>query len=148
MKTVGERIRQAREWRRLSQAELAAAAGFKHQSAIGNLEGRATGRGGFRLAEIAKVLRVPVEWLLNGPDSDVPPDAALEPLQHHSVQERTAPTYRPLSDLDRAVSILKRLPQHVVSDALRYLRYLEAQTAPSPSGADHSVSAPQQQSSR
>jgi transcriptional regulator with XRE-family HTH domain len=73
MKTIGERIRQAREARGFSGEELALAVGYTHQSAIGNLENRATGTGGTKIAQIATALRVPVQWLLQGPDGpDVP----------------------------------------------------------------------------
>jgi transcriptional regulator with XRE-family HTH domain len=68
MKTVGERIRQAREFRKMSGEELAQKAGYKHQSGISNLENRATGRGGFGIQKIAEALDVPIEWLINGPD--------------------------------------------------------------------------------
>lgn len=70
MKTVGERIRQAREFRKMSGEELAHAAGYKHQSGISNLENRATGRGGFGIQKIAKALDVPIDWLINGPDTE------------------------------------------------------------------------------
>jgi len=141
MKTVGERIRQAREARGLSQTELATKAGFKHQSAIGNLEGRATGRGGFRLAQIAAALDVPVEWLLNGPDMATPPNRS-------TVREDESQPYRALSDVDRAVSIVRRLPDRELREALSFLQFLEARTTPSEVGADHSVSAPPQRASK
>lgn len=70
MKTVGERIRQAREFRGLSGEELALKVGYKTQSGISNLENRATGRGGFMLPKIAEALDVSVEWLLQGPDTN------------------------------------------------------------------------------
>lgn len=70
MKTVGERIKQAREFRRLSGEELAQLAGYKTQSGISNLENRATGRGGFMLPKIAEKLDFAVEWFLEGPDTD------------------------------------------------------------------------------
>lgn len=59
--------------------------GYKHQSAIGNLESRATGQGGNKIGLIADALQVSLEWLLRGPDSDVVPivkkqsDAAYPP---------------------------------------------------------------------
>lgn len=68
MKTVGERIRQAREYRRLSAEALAKEVGYSTQSGISNLENRAAGRGGFNLTKIASALDVSLEWLLNGPD--------------------------------------------------------------------------------
>jgi transcriptional regulator with XRE-family HTH domain len=70
MKTVGERIRQAREFRRMSGEELAHAAGYKHQSGISNIENRATSRGGMGIQKIAQALDVPIEWLINGPDTE------------------------------------------------------------------------------
>lgn len=73
MKTIGERIRQAREARGLSGESLADLVGYKHQSAIGNLENRASGNGGNKIGQIADALSVPVEWLLRGPDgAEVP----------------------------------------------------------------------------
>jgi transcriptional regulator with XRE-family HTH domain len=70
MKTVGERIRQARLYRRLSGEELSEMAGYKTQSGISNLENRATGRGGFQLPKIAQALDFSIEWFLDGPDTD------------------------------------------------------------------------------
>lgn len=73
MKSVGERIRQARTAKGMSGEELALRVGYAHQSGIANLEGRPTGRGGNRLAKIADALGVPIAWLLDGPDSDTVP---------------------------------------------------------------------------
>lgn len=70
MKTIGERIRQAREAHKMSGEALAKKVGYKNQSAIGNLENRAGGTGGSKLGSIADALNVPVEWLLRGPDND------------------------------------------------------------------------------
>ena len=70
MKSVGERIRQAREFRRMSGDELARLVGYKHQSGIGNIENRATGTGGNRIVKIAKVLDFSLHWFLSGPDTD------------------------------------------------------------------------------
>lgn len=70
MKSVGERIRQAREFRGLSGQQLADLVGYKHQSAIGNLENRATGSGGNNLVKIAQALNFSVQWLLSGPDTN------------------------------------------------------------------------------
>ncbi len=68
MKTVGERIRQAREFRGLSGETLAKEVGYQTQSGISNLENRAVGRGGFNLPKIAQALNFSLEWFLNGPD--------------------------------------------------------------------------------
>jgi len=68
MKTIGERIRQARLAKTWSAFYLARKVGYKTQSGIGNLENKATGSGGNKIGEIAKALDVSVDWLLNGPD--------------------------------------------------------------------------------
>jgi transcriptional regulator with XRE-family HTH domain len=73
MKSVGERIRQARDALGISGLALAQKVGFKTQSAISNLENRASGTGGGKIALIADALNVPVEWLLRGPDSESVP---------------------------------------------------------------------------
>jgi len=78
MKTVGDRIRQAREFRGLSGEELAIKVGYKTQSGISNLENRATGRGGFALPKIAEVTNFSVEWFLQGPDTEAM--TTVEPL--------------------------------------------------------------------
>ena len=70
MKTIGERIRQAREAHKLSGEALAKKVGYKNQSAIGNLENRVGGTGGSKLGSIADALNVPVEWLMRGPDTE------------------------------------------------------------------------------
>lgn len=70
MKTVGERIKQAREFRGMSGDELARLVGYKTQSGISNLENRATGRGGFMLPKIAEQLNFALEWFLDGPDTE------------------------------------------------------------------------------
>lgn len=77
MDTIGERIKKARLARGWSGQELARRAGYKTQSGISNLENRSTGSGGHRVAHIAQVLRVPIEWILNGGDSDVVPLLSL-----------------------------------------------------------------------
>lgn len=70
MKTIGERIKQAREALGWSGEYLAKAVGYKTQSGISNLESRATGSGGNKIGVIAQKLNVPVDWLVNGPDTD------------------------------------------------------------------------------
>jgi transcriptional regulator with XRE-family HTH domain len=77
MTTIGERIRKARLQRGWSGAELAKRAGYKTQSGISNLENRSTGSGGHKVAHIAKVLGVPLEWIISGPDSENVPLYAL-----------------------------------------------------------------------
>lgn len=73
MDTIGERIKKARLARGWSGQELARRAGYKTQSGISNLENRSTGSGGHKVAHIAQVLRVPIEWLLNGGEGDTVP---------------------------------------------------------------------------
>ena len=98
MKTIGERIKQARAERGWSAYELAKKSGYKTQSGIGNLENKATGSGGNKIGEIAKALSVSVDWLLNGPDSDnvpfLPPvlqqGQALPPWKLAGEQESSA----------------------------------------------------------
>ena len=93
MKSVGERIRQARNARQMSAEVLAKRVGYAHQSAIANLENRANGTGGTKLPVIAAELNVPVAWLLEGPDSDTVPFLRTAPVQQvapsavHVVQE-------------------------------------------------------------
>lgn len=139
MKTIGERIRQAREQRGMSQAELGLAAGFKGQSAIGNLENRATGRGGFSLSRIATALDVPISWLLNGPDVESAPFLSKGgPSPAIGVTASV-----PYTDLDKSIAALRKLPPKGLKEAVQFLDYLTAKyTVPSSDGADHSVSAP------
>jgi len=138
MKTIGERIRQARELRGMSQASLAALAGFAQQSAIGNLENRATGRGGFNLPKIASALGVPLEWLMNGPDGETVPF-----LVAGEAPPTVSTTTLPLTDLDRAIAALRRLPPKAVKEAAQYIDFLATKhDAPSDHGADHHVPAP------
>lgn len=68
MKTIGERIRQAREYRGLSGEQLAHMCGYKNQSGISNLENRASTSGGTKIVAIARALDVSVKWVLDGPD--------------------------------------------------------------------------------
>jgi transcriptional regulator with XRE-family HTH domain len=69
MKSVGERIRQAREFRKMSGEDLAIKVGYKTQSGISNLENRNGGVGGRKIVEIARALDLSLQWLLNGPDT-------------------------------------------------------------------------------
>lgn len=70
VKTIGEKIRQARTALGLSGEALAKKVGYKNQSAIGNLENRKEGTGGNKIDQIANALNVSVDWLYNGPDSE------------------------------------------------------------------------------
>lgn len=127
VKTVGERIRQAREARGLTQAELATRVGFKNQSAIGNLEARATGRGGFKISQIAQVLMVPVEWLLEGPDTGGLPtlqgSTADTPAFSSTTISEPISSYRP-SEREIAISLVRDLPNAALREAIDHLQYL------------------------
>lgn len=87
MKTLGERIQQARLKRGWSALTLAKKVGYKTQSGIANLENRVGGSGGNKIAAIAKALGVPLEWLMNGPDSDTVP--FITPIESPVVSEQT-----------------------------------------------------------
>lgn len=132
MKTIGERIRQAREARKMSGETLAKLIGYANQSAIGNLENRVGGSGGKKLVAIADALRVPVEWLLKGPDSDTVPDK-VSPATQLGTAEPQANLYslerKPLPDLSaldpwtrEAIEILSRLREHEKQGAIAHLR--------------------------
>lgn len=144
MKTVGERIRQAREARGLSGEELALAVGYAHQSAIGNLENRATGTGGTKIAKIAAKLRVPVEWLLEGPDSDevpfVEPLLSTDDIIQFSIAESTAKEERTeyLADgsLAEAMQIFKKLTTAQRLKAISYMQFIAAEDLRSSESAD------------
>lgn len=94
MKTIGERIQQARLALGWSAFDLAKKVGYKTQSGIGNLESRAGGSGGNKIGAIAKALNVPLEWLINGPDSDVVPFLATGgPAVSVAQARESTPTY-------------------------------------------------------
>lgn len=138
MKTIGERIRQAREAHKLSGESLAKKVGYKNQSAIGNLENRAGGTGGSKLGSIADALNVPVEWLLRGPDSDNIP--FLPGNTYHGTEVNTTAKdsgphtnvvtigtdSRPVAALDpwtrEAIEIMSKLKEHEKQGALANLR--------------------------
>lgn len=84
MKTVGERIKQARLAKKLSGKKLAELAGYRHQSAIGNLENRSSGVGGYKITKLAEVLEVSVAWLLNGPDCENVPFIRTDKSRHEA----------------------------------------------------------------
>lgn len=91
MKTVGERIRQARNELKMSGDELAKKSGYQRQSGISNLENRTSGTGGNKINAIADALGVSVEWLLRGPDGDKVPFLNHQSYPHnHAVNVHTA----------------------------------------------------------
>ncbi len=121
MKTVGERIRQAREARKLSGSALADMVGYKNQSAIGNLENRPGASGGNKIGAIAAALGVTADWLLNGPDSEAVPwieDSAKHPAGSNAVHQ-TQPQYE-----SEILSLYRHLNATGRQEAIDYLRYL------------------------
>ena len=64
MKTIGERIQQARLAKGWSAGYLAKKVGYKTQSGISNLENKATGSGGNKIGKIAAALDVTLDWLM------------------------------------------------------------------------------------
>lgn len=135
MKTVGERIRQARKVRGLSGEELAHAVGYKNQSAISNLENRTTGTGGTKIAKIANALRVPVRWLHEGPDGpDVPfsdpmvsnAEAASFTIAGTEAQEERTPYHQDRS-ISEALDLFRSLPTAARLKAISYMQYLASE---------------------
>lgn len=123
MKTVGERIRQAREAKGWSGEKLALRVGYKTQSGISNLEARATGSGGNKIGAIAQALSVSLDWLMNGPDSENVPFLAPSLLQHLDAAYTTTVKEPELS--------LYKLPEarqdRVTEDLLRLWSQLDAE---------------------
>lgn len=140
MKTVGERIRQARLYRGLSGEELAIKVGYKTQSGIANLENRAGSSGGHRLPKIAEALNFSVSWFLSGPDvpdmSQVPAFDASSgvrqvigsytptlPLSNIPTARTTEPD-APLNLQARALSAVRQLDDEGLVKAIDYLEML------------------------
>lgn len=135
MKTVGDRIRQAREFRGLSGEELAHRVGYKTQSGISNLENRATGNGGNKLPDIARVLDLSLEWFLQGPDTDdmrtVPPyrrpDVSHEAAPRHIVpRSAEEPRRMYFTPRHKAHALIDQLSDVGLSHAIELLEGLAA----------------------
>lgn len=128
MKTVGERIRQARIAREISGERLAHMVGFKNQSAVGNLESRNSRTGGRKVGEIARALRVPLEWLINGPDSDtVPfsePSAPAPQHQPNNTQAREPSRLTPDASMAEVVDLFRQLNTAQRLQAIAHMRGL------------------------
>lgn len=105
MKTIGERIRQARNELDWSAHELALKVGYKTQSGISNLENSATGTGGNKIGAIANALGVSLDWLLNGPDYKHVPFLNPVPLKVHTVKDPDV-VYLPARDDDLKAELL------------------------------------------
>lgn len=145
MKSVGDRIRQAREFRKMSGEELAHAVGYKTQSGISNLENRGTGMGGAKIVEIARVLNFSLQWLLNGPDTadlaSVPPFSSIAETNSHGVREHTR-EYR--TKRDNAHALIDAMSTDGIDKVLELLR-MTAEKHPrhQDHGAGISVPAPE-----
>lgn len=85
--TLGQRIKAARKLRKLSQEVVAEALGVTKQAVSGWERGRETPEVP-RLMPIARRLKVPVEWLLDGHGD--PPEEASDPLNGITPDERAA----------------------------------------------------------
>lgn len=129
MSTIGERIQRARLARKMSGEELALAVGYRQQSAIGNLENRGGGTGGKKLPEIARALRVPMTWLIEGPDDgEIPfldsppyPTSTAEPVV---AQEPSPATYYSDASMQEAIDLFRRLKTEQRLKAMEYIREL------------------------
>lgn len=127
MKSVGERIRQARDAVGMSGETLAKKVGYKNQSAIGNLENRAGGTGGNKVREIAAALNVSVDWLLNGPDSDTVPflTGGAAAGEARTVTEPAPPSYAEADPVLRdAMRLLGKMSKAGWKEAIPYLTFL------------------------
>jgi transcriptional regulator with XRE-family HTH domain len=127
MKTLGERIKQAREALGWSGEVLAKRVGYKTQSGISNLESRATGTGGNKIGKIAQELGVPLDWLMYSPDSEKVPfqDQPALPLQANLLDGNHRQQIQP-KDYDQwtlaAVNIMCGLKEYQREGALAALK--------------------------
>lgn len=144
MKTIGERIQQARLQLGWSGKTLAEKLGYKTQSAIGNLENRATGRGGNKLDAVARVLNVSADWLLHGPDGDKVPFLTQQAESWAQPDPQAARFLVMDSAFDdandrmaaEATGLFASLSPAGKAEALRYLRFLTSQHSPPIFGAE------------
>lgn len=73
-----KRLAEAREDKKMSQAQLAKAVGYKHQSSIGNLEAAMSGLPrADKIGKIASVLGVRADWLMYGRGERTPPPGGV-----------------------------------------------------------------------
>lgn len=139
MKTIGERMRQARNYRGMSGETLAEKVGYKNQSAIGNLENRSTGSGGNKIVEIAAALNVPLSWLMSGPDvDDLSTIDLLPPGGKSNAINEAGGTYT-IDPRKKLAAIIDRLPAAALDELLRFAEYLQSRQAPptQPGAGDH-----------
>lgn len=133
----------------MSGEALAKQVGYKHQSAIGNLENRPGGTGGNKISEIAEVLQVPLEWLLRGPDGDTVPTVPQKTpwskpsQQQYYTRESDQPGPYDQFIARDAMQLLNRLSDAGKRQAIVYLNFLlsqEATASQSVSREDNSLS--------
>jgi transcriptional regulator with XRE-family HTH domain len=132
MKSVGERIRQARKFRGLSGEELALKVGYKTQSGISNLEHRWSGNGGYRLPAIARELNFSLQWFLEGPDTEdmttVPAYDSAAAITPNQVISKQAKEPRPSTAFktphERAQQLIEQLNELGAVKACEYLEML------------------------
>lgn len=125
----------------MSWDELARLVGYAHQSAIANLENRNTGTGGRKISEIAKALKVPLEWIINGPDTeDVPDDTPsltykiTESQTHRQIAQEADPHSDAL--MAEGLRLLSNLTIEGKRQAVLYLRFLHSGGTASPHDAN------------
>lgn len=136
VKTIGERIKQARDELGLSAEELAQLSGYATQSGISNLENRATGRGGNKINQIAAALNVTVDWLMNGPDSDHVPFIDIGVKTYAPIVAIPFVTNEPDRLIDEAVHLLSKMSASGRQEAINFLRFLSSQHA-APASPEH-----------
>lgn len=147
MKSVGERIRQAREYRKMSGEELAHKVGYKTQSGISNLENRNGGMGGAKVVLIAEQLNVSLQWLLNGPDTadmaTVPPfSGSNTDTPAHEIRQ---PTVDYLTERQTAHRLIDNMSIDGIKTVLEILRMAAAKyPANQASGAGVPIPSPKQ----
>lgn len=129
MATIGDRIKRARLARGWTGEQLAEMVGYKNQSAISNLENRGGGTGGKKLPEIARVLRVPLGWLVEGPDdADVPFSEPVAvgsfPAAATLVTDVTRPAYDEDESIREVMYLFKKLRTEERLRVIRFMREL------------------------
>lgn len=135
----------------MSGEALAKKVGYKHQSAIGNLENRPGGTGGNKISEIADALDVPLDWLLRGPDGEqvptVPQKTPFNDQQRNQTTARDGDDEGPFDQYVTrdAIQLFNRLSINGKRQALAYLKFLVSQeptASQSVSGEDNPLSHP------
>lgn len=122
MKSVGDRIKQAREFRKITSEGLAKKVGYKTQSGISNLENRSTGHGGNKIPLIAKELDVSIKWLMSGPDTEDMTNVA--PYAESIVAETPVSAYSSNTPTAAAYKLIDKLSDQGLIQAIQMLEVL------------------------